>query len=143
MRFRYDWLKCWFCVPAGVKDIDRYHEKLTLSLHSSSVSPHMEKVKLGVLNKEDLPLHYTRGEIVSSDSNETFEKLLDESLGLSNPLNVDFLLGKLGISDTQTPSLMRGLQSKRFKEEDFATTIRKKQSVSWALKWFVFTCFSS
>lgn len=121
-------------IRAGVKDIDRYHEKLTLSLHSSSVSPHMEKVKLGVLNKEDLPLHYTRGEIVSSDSNETFEKLLDESLGLSNPLNVDFLLGKLGISDTQTPSLMRGLQSKRFKEEDFATTIRKKQSVSWALK---------
>ncbi|NP_001014336.2 tetratricopeptide repeat protein 14 [Danio rerio] len=121
-------------IRAGVKDIDRYHEKLTLSLHSSSVSPHMEKVKLGVLNKEDLPLHYTRGEIVSSDSNETFEKLLDDSLGLSNPLNVDFLLGKLGISDTQTPSLMRGLQSKRFKEEDFATTIRKKQSVSWALK---------
>lgn len=121
-------------IRAGVKDIDRYHEKLTLSLYSSSLATHLNKVKLGVISKEDLPLHYTRGEKVATDCYETYEKLLDDSLGLSNPLNVDYLLGKLGISGTQTPSLMRGLQSKRFKEEDFGTAIRKKQSVSWALK---------
>ncbi|KAK7137353.1 hypothetical protein R3I93_017436 [Phoxinus phoxinus] len=121
-------------IRAGVKDIDRYHEKLTLSLYSSSLATHLNKIKLGVISKEDLPLHYTRGEMVATDCNETYEKLLDDSLGLSNPLNVDYLLGKLGISGTQTPSLMRGLQSKRFKEEDFGTAIRKKQSVSWALK---------
>uniref|UniRef100_A0A673M0D9 Tetratricopeptide repeat protein 14-like n=1 Tax=Sinocyclocheilus rhinocerous TaxID=307959 RepID=A0A673M0D9_9TELE len=121
-------------IRAGVKGIDRYHEKLTLSLYSSSLAPHLDKVKLGVISKEDLPLHYTRGEKVAADSSQTYEKLLESSLGLSNPLNVHFLLGKLGISDTQTPSLMRGLQSKRFKEDDFATAIRKKQSVSWALK---------
>ncbi|KAI7791230.1 tetratricopeptide repeat protein 14 isoform X1 [Triplophysa rosa] len=121
-------------IRAGVKDIDRYHEKLTISLYSSSLAAHLEKVKLGVINKEDLPLHYTRGEKVAVDSSETYEKLLVSSLGLSNPLNVDYLLGKLGINDTQTPSLMRGLQSKHFKDDDFATTIRKKQSVSWALK---------
>ncbi|XP_016111711.1 tetratricopeptide repeat protein 14 isoform X2 [Sinocyclocheilus grahami] len=119
---------------AGVKGIDRYHEKLTLSLYSSSLPPHLDKVKLGVISKEDLPLHYSRGEKVTADSSQTYEKLLESSLGLSNPLNVDYLLGKLGISDTQTPSLMRGLQSKHFKEDDFATAIRKKQSVSWALK---------
>ncbi|KAK9967811.1 hypothetical protein ABG768_002177 [Culter alburnus] len=121
-------------IRAGVKDIDRYHEKLTLSLYSSSLASHLNKVKLGVISKEDLPLHYTRGENVATDSSETYEKLLDSSLGLSNPLNVDYLLGKLGISGTQTPSLMRGLQSKHFKEDDFAMAIRKKQSVSWALK---------
>ncbi|KAI2650132.1 Tetratricopeptide repeat protein 14 [Labeo rohita] len=113
-------------IRAGVKDIDRYHEKLTLSLYSSSLAPHLDKVKLGVISKEDLPLHYTRGEKVAADCSETYEKLLESSLGLSNPLNVDYLLGKLGISDTQTPSLMRGLQSNRFKEDDFATAIRKK-----------------
>uniref|UniRef100_A0A8C1E908 Tetratricopeptide repeat domain 14 n=1 Tax=Cyprinus carpio carpio TaxID=630221 RepID=A0A8C1E908_CYPCA len=121
-------------IRAGVKDIDRYHEKLTLSLYSSSLATHLDKVKLGVISKEDLPLHYIRGEKVAADSSQTYEKLLESSLGLSNPLNVHFLLGKLGISDTQTPSLMRGLQSKRFKEDDFGTAIRKKQSVSWALK---------
>ncbi|XP_051765687.1 tetratricopeptide repeat protein 14 isoform X2 [Ctenopharyngodon idella] len=98
-------------IRAGVKDIDRYHEKLTISLYSSSLAPHLNKVKLGVISKEDLPLHYIRGENVATDSSETYEKLLDSSLGLSNPLNVDYLLGKLGISGTQTPSLMRGLQS--------------------------------
>ncbi|XDV21924.1 hypothetical protein PO909_026920 [Leuciscus waleckii] len=121
-------------IRAGVKDIDRYHEKLTLSLYSSSLATHLNKVKLGVISKEELPLHYTRGEMVATDCNETYEKLLEDSLGLSNPLNVDYLMAKLGISGTQTPSLMRGLQSKRFKEEDFGTAIRKKQSVSWALK---------
>ncbi|XP_052395632.1 tetratricopeptide repeat protein 14 [Carassius gibelio] len=121
-------------IRAGLKDIDRYHEKLTLSLYPSSLAPHLDKVKLGVISKEDLPLHYIHGEKVVADSSQTYEKLLESSLGLSNPLNVHFLLGKLGISDTQTPSLMRGLQSKRFKEDDFATAIRKKQSVSWALK---------
>merc|ERR1719419_752094 len=30
--------------------------------------------------------------------------------------------------------MMRGLQSKLFKEDDFASAIRKKQSASWALK---------
>lgn len=53
---------------------------------------------------------FSRGENVATDNSETYEKLLDSSLGLSNPLNVDYLLGKLGINGTQTPSLMRGLQ---------------------------------
>lgn len=47
-----------FSGTAGVKDIDRYHEKLTLSLYSSSLATHLDKVKLGVISKEDLPLHY-------------------------------------------------------------------------------------
>lgn len=50
--------KVMFYATAGVKDIDRYHEKLTISLYSSSLAPHLNKVKLGVISKEDLPLHY-------------------------------------------------------------------------------------
>ncbi|XP_030647134.1 tetratricopeptide repeat protein 14 [Chanos chanos] len=121
-------------IRAGVKDIDRYHEKLTISLYSSSLAANLSKFKLGVISKEDLPLHYIRAERVSSDRSLTYEKLLESSLGFSNPSNVDVLLEKLGVSDTQSASLMRGLQSKHFMEEDFATAIRKKQSASWALK---------
>ncbi|MCJ8737587.1 hypothetical protein PDJAM_G00025770 [Pangasius djambal] len=121
-------------IRAGVKDIDRYHEKLTISLYSTSLALNMERTKLGVISKEDLPLHYTRGEQVTTDSRESYEMLLQSSLGFSNPSNVDYLLGKLGISDTQSHSLMRGLQSQRFLEDDFASAIRKKQSASWALK---------
>ncbi|XP_053369309.1 tetratricopeptide repeat protein 14 [Clarias gariepinus] len=121
-------------IRAGVKDIDRYHEKLTISLHPTSLALNMERTKLGVINKEDLPLHYTRGEQVAVDYKESYEMLLQSSLGFSNPSNVDYLLGKLGISDTRSHSLMRGLQSKHFMEDDFASAIRKKQSASWALK---------
>ncbi|KAG9351165.1 hypothetical protein JZ751_025055 [Albula glossodonta] len=121
-------------IRAGVKDIDRYHGKLTVSLHTSSLSPNLAKLKLGVISKEDMPLHYIRGVKVANSSTDSYEKVLDGSLGFSNPSNVEFLLQKLGISETQPPSLMRGLQSKYFLEDDYGTSIRKKQSASWALK---------
>ncbi|XP_055799632.1 tetratricopeptide repeat protein 14-like [Salvelinus fontinalis] len=73
---------------------------------------------------------------VAIDNTETYERVLEDTIGYSNPSNVEYLLGKIGISDTQPPSLMRGLQSKHFLEEDFATIIRKKQSASWALKCY-------
>ncbi|KAJ8277198.1 hypothetical protein GJAV_G00072480 [Gymnothorax javanicus] len=121
-------------IRAGVKDIDRYHGKLTVSLHLSSLSPHLANLKLGVISKEDMPLHYIRGVKISSCSTETYESVLESSLGFSNPSNVEFLLRRLGVSETQPPSLMRGLQSKCFREDDYGTSIRKKQSASWALK---------
>nr|XP_048720114.1 tetratricopeptide repeat protein 14 isoform X3 [Caretta caretta] len=118
---------------AAIKDIDRYHEKLTISLHSSALPPSLSSTKLGVISSEDLPLHYRRSVEVASTS-ETYEKVLHHSLGFANPAVVEFLLGKLGLSESSPPSLMRGLQSKNFNEEDFAFALRKKQSASWALK---------
>lgn len=43
---------------AGVKDIDRYQEKITVSLHQACLSPSLEHIKLGVITKEELPVHY-------------------------------------------------------------------------------------
>ncbi|XP_048720115.2 tetratricopeptide repeat protein 14 isoform X2 [Caretta caretta] len=120
-------------IQAAIKDIDRYHEKLTISLHSSALPPSLSSTKLGVISSEDLPLHYRRSVEVASTS-ETYEKVLHHSLGFANPAVVEFLLGKLGLSESSPPSLMRGLQSKNFNEEDFAFALRKKQSASWALK---------
>nr|XP_046248018.1 tetratricopeptide repeat protein 14 isoform X2 [Scatophagus argus] len=117
-----------------VKDIDRYQEKITISLHQTSVSPSFERVKLGVITREDLPKHYSRGVCAAADSSETYERLLRGCHGYHNPSVVDYLLEKVGVSDTHPPSVMRGLQSKLFREEDFASEIRKKQSASWALK---------
>ncbi|EMP36476.1 Tetratricopeptide repeat protein 14 [Chelonia mydas] len=120
-------------IQAAIKDIDRYHEKLTISLHSSALPPSLSSTKLGVISSEDLPLHYRRSVEVASTS-ETYEKVLHHSLGFANPAVVELLLGKLGLSESSPPSLMRGLQSKNFNEEDFAFALRKKQSASWALK---------
>ncbi|KAG7242290.1 hypothetical protein INR49_023965 [Caranx melampygus] len=120
-------------IRAGVKDIDRYQEKITVSLHQASLSPSLEHIKLGVITREELPVHYSRSVRTVSDSSETYECILRSCHGYHNPSVVEHLLEKVGISDTHPPSMMRGLQSKLFHEEDFASAIRKKQSASWAL----------
>ncbi|KAL8188065.1 UNVERIFIED_CONTAM: Tetratricopeptide repeat protein 14, partial [Gekko kuhli] len=99
-----------FVLTAAIKDIDRYHEKLTVSLHSSALSPSLASTKLGVVSSEDLPLHYRRSVEISSGL-ETYEKVLHHSLGFANPAVVEFLVGKLGLSESSPPSLMRRLQS--------------------------------
>uniref|UniRef100_A0A8C5RS98 Tetratricopeptide repeat domain 14 n=1 Tax=Laticauda laticaudata TaxID=8630 RepID=A0A8C5RS98_LATLA len=120
-------------IQAAIKDIDRYHEKLSVSLHKSALSPSLANTKLGVISSEDLPVHYRRSIDIAS-SLETYEKVLHNSLGFSNPAVVEFLGSKLGLDESSPPSLMRGLQSKNFNEEDFAVALRKRQSASWALK---------
>lgn len=45
-------------VLAAVKDIDRFQEKITVSLHKASLPPSLEHIKLGVLAREELPVHY-------------------------------------------------------------------------------------
>ncbi|XP_070764814.1 tetratricopeptide repeat protein 14 isoform X2 [Enoplosus armatus] len=120
-------------IRAAVKDIDRYQEKITVSLHQASLSPSLEHIKLGVIPREELPIHYSRSVRAAADS-ETYECILMSCHGYHNPSVVDYLLEKVGVSDTHPPSMMRGLQSKLFQEEDFASAIRKKQSASWALK---------
>ncbi|KAM7011870.1 tetratricopeptide repeat protein 14 [Tautogolabrus adspersus] len=121
-------------IRAAVKDIDRYQEKVTVSLLQASLSSKMEHVKLGVVPREELPIHYSRSVRAAADSSETYECILQSCHGYHNPSVVDYLLEKVGISDNHPPSMMRGLQSKLFQEEDFASVIRKKQSASWALK---------
>lgn len=119
-------------IRAAVKDVDRYHEKITLSLYSSALPPNLSSTKLGVITSEDLPLHYRRSLEVAK-TGETFEEVLHRSPGFANPSLIEYLTEKLGISESNPPSLMRSLQMKNIDEEDFAPALRKKQSESWAL----------
>ncbi|XP_063772395.1 tetratricopeptide repeat protein 14 isoform X2 [Pseudophryne corroboree] len=120
-------------IQAAVKDIDRYHEKITLSLHKSSLPTHLSYVKLGVINSEDMP-EYQRQSVALLCHSDTYEKVLRQSLAFSNPSTVEFLLNTLGFDETKPPSLIRGLQREKFSDQDYAPTLRKKQSSSWALK---------
>lgn len=47
---------------------------------------------------------------LNSNSLESYENIMQSSLGFVNPGVVEFLLGKLGIDEYNPPSLMRGLQ---------------------------------
>ncbi|KAJ1081773.1 hypothetical protein NDU88_001948 [Pleurodeles waltl] len=44
-------------IQAVIKDIDRYHEKITVSLQSSALPSHLSSMKLGVIPAEDLPVY--------------------------------------------------------------------------------------
>ncbi|XP_073531074.1 LOW QUALITY PROTEIN: tetratricopeptide repeat protein 14 [Phyllobates terribilis] len=120
-------------IQAAVKDIDRYHEKITLSLHKSSLPSHLSHLKLGVTSSEDMPEYYKHSTAFSS-SNNTYEKVLRQSVAFSNPSTVEFLLSSLGIDESKPPSLIRGLQRENFCDQDYAPSLRRKQSSSWALK---------
>ncbi|XP_059800707.1 tetratricopeptide repeat protein 14 isoform X3 [Hypanus sabinus] len=121
-------------VRVAVKDVDRYHERLAVTLRPSLLSARLSHWKLGVIGSEDLPTYYRRNSTLDSHITETYDKILHHTLGFANPSAVEYLLGKLGISEIDSPSLMRGLQSKNFLGDDYAAALRKKQSASWALK---------
>ncbi|XP_049587982.1 tetratricopeptide repeat protein 14 isoform X1 [Syngnathus scovelli] len=121
-------------IRAGVKDIDRYQEKITVSLMQASISARSDCIQLGVMTREELPVQYERSICAASDTSKTYERILRCCHGYHNPCVVDYLLEKIGVSDVHPPSMMRGLQSKLFEKDDFAAVIRKQQSASWALK---------
>ncbi|XP_041071808.1 tetratricopeptide repeat protein 14 isoform X1 [Carcharodon carcharias] len=121
-------------IRAVLKDVDRYHERLAVTLHPSALPTHLSHWKLGVISGEDLPAYYRRNSTLGNPIAETYDKILHCTLGFANPSTVEYLLGKLGISEIESPSLMRGLQSKNFIGDDYAAALRKKQSASWALK---------
>ncbi|XP_061680938.1 tetratricopeptide repeat protein 14 isoform X2 [Syngnathoides biaculeatus] len=121
-------------IRAGVKDIDRYQEKITVSLLQASISARSACIQLGVMTREELPVCYNRSVCAANDSSKTYEWILRGCHGFHNPSVVDYLLENIGVSDIHPPSMMRGLQSKLFEKEDFASVIRKQQSASWALK---------
>ncbi|XP_053316179.1 tetratricopeptide repeat protein 14 isoform X2 [Spea bombifrons] len=121
-------------IQAAVKDIDRYHEKLTLSLHKSALPSHLSSVKLGVISVDDMPEYYRKSSEMSDVCGNAYEKTLQQSLAFSNPSYVEVLLSKLGLDESNPPSFIRALQRGNFCDQDYAPCLRKKQSSSWALK---------
>lgn len=121
-------------VRVVVKDVDRYHERLAVTLRPSVLPSRLTHWKLGVISNEDLPTYYRQNSTLDSHVMETYDNVLHQTLGFANPSTVEYLLGKLGISEIESSSLMRGLQSKNFNRDDYAPALRKKQSASWAFK---------
>ncbi|XP_053567817.1 tetratricopeptide repeat protein 14 [Bombina bombina] len=113
-------------IQAAVKDID------PLSYYQIG-----DLIQAAAMSLLQLTWHYfcLRQSVASPISNvDTYEKFLKQSLAFSNPSTIEFLLGKLGIDELNPPSLIRGLQRKNFRDQDYASCLRKKQSSSWALK---------
>ena len=63
----------------------------------------------GLTTESELPVHYRRS-VLQMDTQETYEDMLQNTVGFDNPFNVANLNAQLGINDARPVSLMRGLQ---------------------------------
>ncbi|PVD18742.1 hypothetical protein C0Q70_21293 [Pomacea canaliculata] len=115
-----------------VLSINPEKEKIILSLRDKSDVAEKEILpKIGLISKDDFPVHYRR----KLQKNEmSFNQLLHSILGFTNKGSVDFLRSSLGLSNTS--SLMRGLHRLKIPEEEYADKLRKWQAQKQA-RWSV------
>ena len=62
-----------------------------------------------MISEAELPIHYRRS-LALEDSLETYEQMLNNTVGFDNPNNVAYLTNLLQLNEKKPPSLMRGLQ---------------------------------
>ncbi|XP_060536553.1 tetratricopeptide repeat protein 14 homolog isoform X2 [Cylas formicarius] len=83
---------------------------------------------LGLISTDDFPLVYKKS---LDHKNESFDSVLEKSIGFNNPNNIQFLSEHMGVSDHI--SIMNGLKS-RFPENEYAVELRQIQASKWAYR---------
>ncbi|KAJ3634116.1 hypothetical protein MTP99_011023 [Tenebrio molitor] len=83
---------------------------------------------LGLISADDFPLVYKKA---LDHKNESYDTVLEKSIGFNNPNNISYLAGVLGIKEHCT--LMKGLKG-RFSENEYANELRQVQASKWAYR---------
>lgn len=83
---------------------------------------------LGLISTDDFPLVYKKA---LDHKNESYESLLEKSIGFNNPNNIQFLSELMGINGHC--SLMKGLRGK-FPDNEYASELRQVQASKWAYR---------
>ncbi|XP_030758470.1 tetratricopeptide repeat protein 14 homolog isoform X2 [Sitophilus oryzae] len=83
---------------------------------------------LGLISTDDFPLVYKKS---LDHKNESYESVLEKSVGFNNPNNIQYLADQMGINEHV--SLMSGLRG-RFPENEYATELRQVQASKWAYR---------
>ncbi|XP_041483281.1 zinc finger CCCH domain-containing protein 13-like isoform X1 [Lytechinus variegatus] len=118
-------------VRCRVVKTDAVNEKVILTMINQGEQN--DENLLGIINEGELPVHYRRSQ-TQRETQESYDEMLDNTLGFDNPYNVSCLANMLDIDDTAPPSLMPGLQSANFPTEEYAESLRKWQSHKWAME---------
>ncbi|KAK7449142.1 hypothetical protein BaRGS_00040051, partial [Batillaria attramentaria] len=99
-------------------------EKIIVSLRDkSSDTRRSDDVKIGLISKDDFPVHYRRK---LQRSGLSYSELLHSILGFTNKGSVDTLQRSLALTDSA--SLMRGLHRVKVPEEEYSERLRKWQA---------------
>lgn len=97
--------------------------ELVVSLRISRIHSDHDDLKLGKVDVESLPLSYQR-QLAMQNS---YEDILCKSVGFVNTNSIGYLMSRLHIPP-QNMSLTKALVGKRYAQEDFAESLRKRQS---------------
>ncbi|ERL87322.1 tetratricopeptide repeat protein 14 homolog isoform X2 [Dendroctonus ponderosae] len=83
---------------------------------------------LGLISTDDFPLIYKKS---LDHKNESFESVMEKSIGFNNPNSIPYLANQMGINDHLT--LIESLRG-RFPENEYANELRQVQASKWAYR---------
>nr|CAD7396188.1 unnamed protein product [Timema cristinae] len=87
-----------------------------------------QKTPKGFIEMEDTPVQMKEIEM----KGETYEQVLEKSVGFFNPNNINYLANHLGLGSTNHSNML-GLRG-RFPEQDYASELRQVQASKWAFR---------
>ncbi|KAK9738006.1 Tetratricopeptide repeat [Popillia japonica] len=103
-------------------------DKMVCGMKGSTRDPNgpAHRPPLGLVSADDFPLVYKKA---LDHKNDSYETVLEKSVGFNNPNNISYLASQMGID--KHCSLMEGL-SGRFPEQEYANELRQLQASKWA-----------
>nr|CAD7570671.1 unnamed protein product [Timema californicum] len=105
-------------------------DKLVCGMKGTLLPPGSDQgARLGLIHSDDFPPAYKK-EIEMKG--ETYEQVLEKSVGFFNPNNINYLANHLGLGSTNHSNML-GLRG-RFPEQDYASELRQVQASKWAFR---------
>ncbi|XP_046987706.1 tetratricopeptide repeat protein 14 homolog isoform X2 [Schistocerca americana] len=105
-------------------------EKLVVGMKGFALPPDSEySCRLGLITSEDFPEMYKKTQDMKGES---YQKVLEKTLGFYNPNNINYLANLLGLGSTNY-SHMTGMRG-RFPEQEYASELRQIQASKWAFR---------
>ncbi|XP_077983119.1 uncharacterized protein LOC144437959 [Glandiceps talaboti] len=106
-------------------------EKILLSLYVPKDWP--SHVDMGIISESELPAYYKRS-LFLEDSDDSYDKMLHNIVGFSNPNCVSYVTNLLGLDEKIPPSMLRALHSGKYPENEYSENLRKEQTHKWSMK---------
>ncbi|KAJ9594478.1 hypothetical protein L9F63_014090, partial [Diploptera punctata] len=117
-------------VCCEVLEVNSDTEKLVCGMKGVTLLPNSEYAsRLGLIHSDDFPEVYKKMQELKG---ETYEKILEKSLGFYNPNNMNYLANQMGLGSTNV-SFISGLRG-RFAEQEYAMELRQLQASKWAFR---------
>ncbi|CAF4254038.1 unnamed protein product [Rotaria socialis] len=135
-------------IRACVNHVDTHKEEIQLTIDSSTNQHHPSSKRLGIINEDDLPKHYTllrRQE----EQPQSYEDILQTSKALNNRACVQTLYQRLkkrfdyfhsdntkveSSNDILHMTLVNSFKNKQIPSDEYYDKLRQKQDHAWAME---------